>query len=427
MGTYTTDPQRQDLRDLLHQGIAAAKSGQRERARALLTALVEEDERVALAWLWLSGVVDSLEEQEICLENVLALEPDNAAARKGLAWVQQQRETQAQTGAEPVVSPPSPTPSTYGIEEGTLSPATPEATPRRPPVTPPQGEFGHEYLCPYCAGQTEPDDRKCQTCGNQLWIRLRHRQSPSTLLWILVALQLFSTLQFSLFPMMVLMYVSTRVGMVSPMALLNVYLGLPSGLPPSAASAALAIVPRAAFFLSALPLALSAAVLIGLYVRWKPVYYLLLLDAGWGLISAIGTMVLVRGISFGVTGVVLAILRLLLVFQLEDDFRWDRRRLTLRLDPGLKTGADYAAQGNTYARQKMWAMSAIHYRQAAGLQPQRLDLHLALSVAYARIKRYDRSAQSLEEARQIEPNDPRIEEMHTLLQELQRSDQSGAP
>jgi hypothetical protein len=427
METYAADPQRHDLRDLLHQGIAAAKSGQRERARDLLTAVVEEDERVALAWLWLSGVVDGLEEQEICLENALTLEPDNAAAHKGLAWVRQQREAQAQTAAEPVASPASPVPSTPRTGEDILSSATLDTTPPRPPATIPRDEFDDEYLCLYCAGQTEPDDRKCQTCGNQLWVGLRHRKSPSKLLWILVALQLFSTLQLSLFPMMVLMYASTRVGMVSPLALLNVYLGLPSDLPPLAASAALAIVPRAAFFISALPLVLSATVLIALYVRWKPVYYLLLLDAGWGLISAIGTVVLVRGITFGVTGVVLAVLRLLLVFQLEDDFRWDRRRLTLRLDPGLKTGADYAAQGNTYARHKMWAMSAIHYRQAAGLQPQRLDLRLALSVAYARIGRYDRATQSLEEARHIEANDPRIEEMLTLVQELQRGDQAGVP
>ena len=93
------------MNDLLHEGIAAAKAGQRERARELLIRVVEQDEDNALAWLWLSGVVDSLDDQEICLENVLALDPDNDAARKGLAWVQKQRGSQAPSSADTM--PPS--------------------------------------------------------------------------------------------------------------------------------------------------------------------------------------------------------------------------------------------------------------------------------------------------------------------------------
>ena len=76
---------------LLREGIAAAKAGQRERARDLLMRVVEQDEENVSAWLWLSGVVDSLDDQEICLENVLALDPDNEAARKGLASVRKQK------------------------------------------------------------------------------------------------------------------------------------------------------------------------------------------------------------------------------------------------------------------------------------------------------------------------------------------------
>ncbi len=77
--------------DLLREGIAAAKSGQRERAYELLMQVVEQDEENVLAWLWLSGVVDSLDDRETCLENALALDPTCEPARKGLAWIRKQR------------------------------------------------------------------------------------------------------------------------------------------------------------------------------------------------------------------------------------------------------------------------------------------------------------------------------------------------
>jgi hypothetical protein len=46
--------------------------------------LVELDERNELAWLWLSEVVDDPGEREVCLENVLTINPGNAAARRNL-------------------------------------------------------------------------------------------------------------------------------------------------------------------------------------------------------------------------------------------------------------------------------------------------------------------------------------------------------
>jgi hypothetical protein len=67
-----------ETRQWLVQGIDRAKAGQRESARELLLRVVERDERNAYAWLWLSGVVDSVQDRRVALENVLAIEPDNA-------------------------------------------------------------------------------------------------------------------------------------------------------------------------------------------------------------------------------------------------------------------------------------------------------------------------------------------------------------
>ena len=70
---------------MLNRAIIAAKAGRKAEARQLLEAVLDADERNERAWLWLSGVVDSDEERVICLENVLSINPDSQAARRGLA------------------------------------------------------------------------------------------------------------------------------------------------------------------------------------------------------------------------------------------------------------------------------------------------------------------------------------------------------
>ncbi|MBE9514109.1 MAG: hypothetical protein IMY83_03650 [Chloroflexi bacterium] len=70
--------------DLLKQGIAALNAGRKAEARNLLTQVVQQDDRNEIAWLWLSGAVDTDRERRICLENVLAINPNNRLARRGL-------------------------------------------------------------------------------------------------------------------------------------------------------------------------------------------------------------------------------------------------------------------------------------------------------------------------------------------------------
>ena len=75
--------------ELLRQGIAAAKAGQKQEACHMLLQVTELDEQNEQGWLWLSGVVESLADKRICLENVLAINPDNSHARAGLRWLEQ--------------------------------------------------------------------------------------------------------------------------------------------------------------------------------------------------------------------------------------------------------------------------------------------------------------------------------------------------
>lgn len=62
---------------VLKEAIAAAKAGQRPRARELLLELVEAEPDNETAWLWLSGLLPTLRERIVALETALKLNPLN--------------------------------------------------------------------------------------------------------------------------------------------------------------------------------------------------------------------------------------------------------------------------------------------------------------------------------------------------------------
>lgn len=78
------------VQEWLYDGVMALLKGERERAQELLLQVVSSDEHNEYGWLWLSGAVDSVEDQQIALENVIAINPNNAYAQQGLALLGQQ-------------------------------------------------------------------------------------------------------------------------------------------------------------------------------------------------------------------------------------------------------------------------------------------------------------------------------------------------
>ncbi len=89
---------------MVREGINAYRAGNKDEARTLLYKAVEIDEQHEQAWLWLSAVVDSIEDQQTCLENVLTINPNNERARDGLRILNQRAGSD-----QPVISSPSPT------------------------------------------------------------------------------------------------------------------------------------------------------------------------------------------------------------------------------------------------------------------------------------------------------------------------------
>ena len=133
--------------ELLRQGIAAAQAGRTQEARQALLRVTELDDRNEQAWLWLSGVVASFEERRVCLENVLAVNPQNTHAQKGLCW----------------------------LDEQAAPPTTPqERCPRCQTLVPPSGtacpHCGQTLIvaCPACGQYADVQETECPECGQLL-------------------------------------------------------------------------------------------------------------------------------------------------------------------------------------------------------------------------------------------------------------------
>ena len=76
-----------DIEQQLREAAQALRAGRKAEARSVLLAVVDEQEHNERAWLFLSAAVETLEEQQICLENVLTINPTNDKARQGLERV----------------------------------------------------------------------------------------------------------------------------------------------------------------------------------------------------------------------------------------------------------------------------------------------------------------------------------------------------
>ena len=145
----------ESVRHLLVRGVAAAKTGQardKNEARFYLERVLrapdaDTDQKVT-AWLWLSEVEDNPQKKRDYLENVVACDPANGPARRGLAILD------GRLKAEDVIDPNKP-----------IAPVTPDVTPSPASV--------RRYVCPQCGGHMvfDPDKRSliCEYCGHHLY------------------------------------------------------------------------------------------------------------------------------------------------------------------------------------------------------------------------------------------------------------------
>jgi tetratricopeptide (TPR) repeat protein len=385
---------------LLQEGIAAARAGELARARDLLTRVVQQDDTNAEAWLWLSGVVDNAEEREACLENVLALDPDNEPATQGLLKIRQ---------AKAALEEEAPPAAIY----------VPEKQPYAPE------NLSEPYQCPYCAALTDPKDKLCPSCRGELWVKNRRREETSSWYWIAITMLISTLVWYVVLLFQLFARVEVQLDLNNLLTLLKVYLGLTGGIPAGIVERVLAVEPRSTFIALTAGMIFTGGVLTGMLLRWTWIYFVFLANAvgstTLAIVSALSGQGLATTLISGI-GTIFPAIEFATAFRIWDDFAIDRERLLLRLDGDASSGFDLLARAQHYARKGMWALAALHLQRAEFKLPHhmKLDCLLNMATAYTSLEWYDQAHHYLQEARQIDPEDPRIEELATLLESMDR-------
>jgi len=83
-----------DIANLLHGGVAAAKSGDKELARILFLKVTSFEPKNETAWLWMASISEQANERLDFLQKVLAINPTNERA---LSWLKLSKEHIART------------------------------------------------------------------------------------------------------------------------------------------------------------------------------------------------------------------------------------------------------------------------------------------------------------------------------------------
>jgi len=420
----------------LTDGIAAAKAGKRAEARELLLRVVDADENNLQAWLWLSGVVTTLEDREVCLQNVLALDPVNEAAQRGLAKVR------AEIEATPEIEPESALPHVAAE----IAPETKVAFDFS------DTELNDPLLCVYCAHLTREEDRQCPYCKRDLIIRFYEREQPR---WIWTGWMVsMAEAIFMIGGLLVLIGIlasalsvvkySGQGGDISQLLLL--YLGQSNTVPAQAQTSVLTILPREQFFLRLGYIVLVIIVAFGLLTRKRLFYILyvgtLAIEAALLLLSvsinrvfvaggeastplqgilqvalneALGMFVLLSGALFGL----FLLIKIVLAFAMNDDFDTRTERLWCVIDKTVRDPNGAFIRAKTYMKREMWTLAALYLQRAVSLQPSTVEYYLALAESYAQLGRYPQSLALLDDAGQLQPDSPIIPNLRGVILEMQ--------
>jgi len=386
----------------LAQGIARAKAGQREQARELLLRVVERDERNVQAWLWLSGVVDRIEDRRVALENVLTLEPQNALAQAGLDWLD--RQAAAQTA--PVLTKSS---------DGAPAQDTPLD---QAPATEPDG-------CPYCGEAVSESDSHCPHCGQPLTIHALKRGDFSMRVVLLIVAWLVQAVADLVGGAVIVVALMALSGALSGLGTLYIHTYLAgaawkSGLPA-------ANLQRVAMELIMFDVVASAwSLVVAAILPWRR-------PAAPGValfVAALHVVLAVGGFAVGATSLWVMLARLalalfigFLVLEVQGDFAWESVRQRLELDRGVKSSMDYYSRGRYYRRLGQTAKAILHWERAILLSPNQFAFRVALGNAYYALGRYDRAAEQFQAALRLNPDAEEVRQfLDTVIARLTPGD-----
>jgi tetratricopeptide (TPR) repeat protein len=390
-----------------------------------LLALLELDENNEQAWLWLSGVVDDDADRRVCLENVLALNPNQTAARKGLAKLDAESPPKERvTKTYPAVSPATAVlyPERLTKEWEWTEPEL-IATAVAQPSIQAESSFddvwnSDQELCAYCAAplRSLADEKRCPGCQRSLVISYYRYPKPSTnmhIYWVTL-LGLGQLFLIQLFIDVIL--ASSVWTTLLDLAVMGVAFVLAAGVYFRQYWAYLISMGFLFFVALAIGLNLwSGGILANALAGGEP-----LIITEMGLISDTFRTVLTRSlILFQPFQLMTAVLGLLIaVFFIAPDFERVQARQAAHVDRGLRDASAYYQVGQEYARQGMWATAVRHYQRAAANDPLRASYAKALGEAYAKLGFRERALDALQTAHRLATYPPLQAEIADSLAKL---------
>ncbi len=405
----------------LRAGITAVKKGDRVQGRELLEKVLAADERNEQAWLWMSGAVDSAEERQICLENVLAINPDNALAKKGLAKLSPGNPPEPDSDRVQIVRreyAPLSTASALLYPESQVKTwewRDPTAVRDKAPTTGYKTNESYDDIwtkdvpiCGYCAHELTPEDSRCPHCKKELvvkFFRYPNASSNLTTLWVLL-------LGVGQFFLLQLIY--------NLLARNNLYTAVGGGI----VMVILVVLAFGVNFRQSWAHLIAIYFLVGIIMvsvlRWVLPADLTVLGVA-ELDPAIQEFVQPLTTGLGETIRILILVGSLLalfyaIFKAGPDFDRVSVRQVAALTKGPKTAADFNAAAKQLARQGLWATAVLHWQNAAAKSPQNITYQESLGQAYAQLGFYERSLDVLQSAQKRTGSPERQASIQQLVQ-----------
>lgn len=372
------------IQQLLREGITAIKNGDRAQGRTLLLKVVEANDRLEPAWLWLSSVVDDPHDQLVALENALTLNPHNTTA---LERAQKLRE---QLG---VASPLPPSPPTAPEPQAEPESTIPEPLPEE--VT---------YQCVYCGQPTRESDTRCRHCHRNLLV-MGKWQGKGFQYIILILCGMFAQLAL--------------VQMMGSIISLSLSYGLDPLIPnilsklPFVTTALGEFVTRAqgeavnVTLAAVIRVVVTLVILLMFYTDMNSAYGLaigvLLADVAWGWLAvnhlhwmSPSTALL----NAGFAGVMMVICLLAALNQMGA-----RQREFVEVDRTLTNALALYVRGRELAGKGKWAAAAVHWGKAAALKPSEAAYAKDLALALTRLGRHALALEALQRGYDHNPGD----------------------
>jgi hypothetical protein len=350
--------------------------------------VIEVDTENESAWLWLSSVVENEADQRVCLENVLAVNPDNAAA-----W----RKLDALDNLEVL---PGQAPSGLAIIE-----------------------FQHEEtfvdvwssqvdICGYCATPIKSGSNRCPGCKRNLLVKTHRYTEPTsnlTAVWAsLICLALLYVVQFG----------------YSQVFSDDILYALSAGF----VVVLLAGTAVGFFFRKSWAYTLAIIILILIIVTGliqllfsadlTPIKLFSVDSAISGVLEPITNAVWV---GMKVVQVIAAAIILVFVFRANGDFERVQYLQIAVPSRNMKRGIEFHLAARKLAKAGLWATAVKNWQRAVALEPNRIIFQQHLGQAYAQLGFTERSLDVLQSAKARTKNKEVISELDTLIQSVQNN------